>query len=160
MKKLILAGLMALMALFVSFPVQALDQCYTGSWVNRDLKHEGLSLEVLDGGSRVLVYWYGWRFFDKLEQNWVLFVGPEQKMDAYDILPYTDENGDWGSIEYIVGSGTVTPVNDNQIVFEWDYVLELDQVGNEDVVTPWCLDGGCQETGLYTRLTQPVPCTE
>lgn len=140
----------------LSQPASAIDRCMTGSWFDPSRSHEGINIEVL-GDNQVVTYWYTYRFFDAREQNWLVFVGQPAQMAAFDIRLGSDN-----LIEMEVGSGALTQVNDN-LTFDFDLVLELDQldfggVVDPDIRTPWCLDERCVGTLHLQRLTQPVPC--
>lgn len=148
--------LILLAVLMLSAPAAALDRCMTGSWSNPDAAHEGVNVEVL-AEDRALAYWYTYRFFDRMEQNWLLFVGAPADLVAYDVLPWAP-----GPIEYKVGTGTLTAVDQNTIQFSYDFTLELDQLDDPewspDSGSPWCLDERCAGVMVLKRLTQPIPC--
>jgi len=154
MRKMLVGAVLA--GLLMSGSAQALDKCMTGSWYDPDVKFQGISIEVLN--TSTLVYYYTYSFFNKTDQNWVLFEGSNgnpASLVAYDTVPsYT--NLEFDPILYIIGTGEVQQLDNDTILFSYDFDLNLD---NPDYLnTPWCLDGECKREFVYTRLTQPIPC--
>lgn len=142
-----------ILALMMTSPVLALDKCMSGSWADPDIKGEGISLEVHE--DTAVAYFFTYTFFDRMAQNWVLFVGPPDHMKAYDTVPFA-----FDPIEYEIGTGSLFQIDHNTLQFTHDFSYDLDQV--EDplsiTVTPWCLDERCEHVFRYKRLTQPIPC--
>lgn len=149
------AFLLSLMFLAVPGPVMALDECMTGSWYDPAVEHEGINIEVLANDAAV-AYFYTYEFFDRTEQNWVVFVGDPSQMDAFDTVPLGDSQA-----EYDVGSGSIVAIDSDTLEFSHDFLLNLDLVGADGpdaLILPYCLDGQCERTYTYIRLTQPIPC--
>jgi hypothetical protein len=150
--------LLTLALLFFVGTASAMDRCMTGSWYDPSKNlHEGLNLEVTD--STVVAYFYTYRFFDKVGQNWVVFAGENGNpaiIPAYDIV---SDGVEFPTVEYEVGEGTFTQVDNFTLVWSYDFKLNLDQ-DDPNTVTPWCLNGDCNKSFLYKRLTNPVPCTD
>lgn len=152
-RKMKVIGLMALWAIaltFVARAATAMDACMTGSWYDPDVAHEGLVVEVLP--TQTVAYWYTFRFFDALEQNWLVFQGAPDALVAYDVLPF-----EGGSLLEEVGAGELLAVDDDHLIFAYDLSLNLD-IAAPDVPTPWCLHVDCAAVQTLDRLTQPIPC--
>lgn len=141
------------LTLILSLPALAIDRCMTGSYATEGVSHEGVNVEVLSENA-VLAYWYTYRFYDRLEQNWLLFAGEPEHLTAYDILPESDD-------EYDVGTGSLIALDENTLQFAHDFRLELDQLDREfdpDTGTPYCLEEQCAAVYTLKRLTQPIAC--
>ena len=155
---MVLKYLLLIVLFAMSSPIIALDSCMSGSWHDTNVAHQGINVEVL-APDRVLTYFYTYSFFDQSAQNWLVFVGPEDEMLAYDVVPNGQiGDGDFYPIEYEVGTGALSRVDNDTLIFKHSFLLELDQQSIDDPASPWCLNGGCDEVYVYTRLTQPIPC--
>lgn len=130
--------------LLFSSQLYAMDPCFTGTWHDPEVDLEGLNVEVLD--DKVIAFWYTYSFFERQEQNWILFQGEPSDMVAYDVF---------GEHLYSIGKGSITVIDNNTIEFHYDIDINLDDTS---LVTPWCLNELCSGTLTYTRLTQPLQC--
>lgn len=145
MKAFVLSLLLACSNVF------ALDACFTGSWKGENL-YEGVNIEALE--HTTVLYWYTYSFFDRDEQNWLLFEGDANDLVAYDTIPFGFE-----PILYEVGDGAIDVIDNNHIIFSYDLILDLD-VADPQTVTPWCLTNLCEGSVELVRITQPIPCAE
>ena len=153
--------LIAVLLMTFASSVFALDQCMSGSWYFPDFKHEGMSIEVSSKGDQTIAYFFSYRNFDGLQtQNWMVFVGgneyPTTVMDAYDTEPPVTPGRK--PYEWWVGTVHLTQIDNNTIEYEYDWAMELDEVGIEYDRLPLCLGASCKGSRTLKRLTQPIDC--
>ena len=128
--------------LLLSTPLLALDKCMSGSWYDPGNSGEGITLQVL--GDTTLGYFYT---FGSAGKAWYIMLGEDTSMTMIG----TVKSG--GVItEAEVGQAYITVIDNNNIIFEYDLSLDVDDAFD------WCLSGFCQGTYAYKRITSPIPC--
>jgi len=152
MKKILLT----IVLLLFSFPAFAVFDCQSGSWFDEERSGEGANVEVLN--DTVLAYFYSHSAFG---QEWFVLQGPRPVGDTvlftvHDVVKLSEDP--WEIISQEVGVASIEFIGEDALIFSFNYSLDLNRLGEEDIVTPWCLHEQCSGEFLYTRLTRPIPC--
>lgn len=121
----------------------SIDACMSGSFYDPEAPGEGINVEVHE--DFIIVYFYD------ASGSWMFLQGDDNGLDMYQ--PYGD-----GQV-HKVGDGFFIPLNDNEVNFGFDQLLDIRDVTFERPI-PWCLRSDCEFDKILTRLTQPIPCPE
>jgi len=140
-----------LLAIF-SINAFALDECFTGSWYDKNRSGEGINIEVNKGGALTVAYFY--TFDEDRRQTWFTFVG-EKTLTMYQtvLLDYDDFITD----EESIGVGVVEPVTNDVLIFAYDRLIKWLPLEEKFVLCNGKFET-CSATYIYRRLTQPVAC--
>lgn len=131
MIKAVLIGL-----LFFSMPLMAAETCLSGSFYDPKAPGAGINVEVLK--DQTVVYFY------REDNDWF-------------VMQDTTVYQNWNGNVMPVGTGDLVWINDDNVIFSYDLVLDISQVTFERPI-PWCLRSDCWADLEYVRLTQPNPC--
>jgi hypothetical protein len=120
----------------------SIDACMSGSFYDPEAPGEGINVEVHD--DFILVYFYD------MSGEWMFLQGDDNGLDMYQ---------PWADGVSKVGSGYFIPLDNDNVEFGFDQMLDLRNVTFERPI-PWCLRSDCEFAKVLVRLTQPIPCAD
>lgn len=148
MKKLFLTFALVLAGISSAW---ALDPCKSGAYYNPETNGTGIDIQVSD--ETIVVFRYGY-----LGGHADYWVGATANDDSGEYVLKVNQTfaTEDGVGQYNVGSVILTEIEDGNLLFEWNYQLDVGKPGDYSI--PWCLSSQCYGEEVVVPLFLPHDC--